>query len=226
LGRFFRLAVSPEPERRSRASPARETARAGQARVISELLAETNGPNITSELLLFAPHNRPFRFLIRSFRQRSVWRGRAHLKDAVKNKTITWIVIIATGIVASACSDRPLICVPIWVAFSSLVLTISFRVAYRSKDSSDEPLPTFGKMYRASAIFFLSLIACFLLALILGQIWTGFSLDPIPGRWSILSAGATFILALAYRKHSKSTPLYWLASCCFAFTGLCLMFHC
>jgi hypothetical protein len=53
LGRFFRLAVSPEPERRSRASPARETAIAGQARVISELLAETNEPNTTSELLIF-----------------------------------------------------------------------------------------------------------------------------------------------------------------------------
>jgi hypothetical protein len=33
--------------------PAREAAIAGQARVISELLAETNGPNTTSELLFF-----------------------------------------------------------------------------------------------------------------------------------------------------------------------------
>jgi RNA polymerase primary sigma factor len=44
----IRLAVSPEPELRSRETPAREVLRAGLARVRSELLAETNGPYTTS----------------------------------------------------------------------------------------------------------------------------------------------------------------------------------
>ena len=34
--------------------PARDAAIAGQARVERELLAETNGPNTTSELLIFS----------------------------------------------------------------------------------------------------------------------------------------------------------------------------
>jgi len=54
LGRFIRLAVSPEPERRSRAAAPqgkqREQVEQGSKR---ELLAETNGPNITSELSIF-----------------------------------------------------------------------------------------------------------------------------------------------------------------------------
>jgi hypothetical protein len=55
LGRFIRLAVSPEPERRSRAAAPQGKQRVqveqGSKR---ELLAETNGPNITSELSIFA----------------------------------------------------------------------------------------------------------------------------------------------------------------------------
>jgi len=50
------LAVSPEPELTiARDSPAREVSEAGRARVRSELLAETNGPYITSELSYFWP---------------------------------------------------------------------------------------------------------------------------------------------------------------------------
>ena len=45
--------MSPEPKRRSRGAPAREALKAGRARVKRELLAETNGPHTTSELLFF-----------------------------------------------------------------------------------------------------------------------------------------------------------------------------
>jgi hypothetical protein len=46
------LAVSPEPERRSHAAPRKGSCVAGRARVERELLAETNGPDITSELFI------------------------------------------------------------------------------------------------------------------------------------------------------------------------------
>ena len=46
--------MSPEPELTiARDSPAREVSKAGRARVIRELLAETNGPYTTSELSYF-----------------------------------------------------------------------------------------------------------------------------------------------------------------------------
>jgi hypothetical protein len=47
--------VSPEPKRRSRAAARKSSSEAGQARVKRELLAETNGPHTTSELLIFSP---------------------------------------------------------------------------------------------------------------------------------------------------------------------------
>ncbi len=46
--------MSPEPKQRSRAAAREGSREAGRARVKRELLAETNGPHTTSELLFFA----------------------------------------------------------------------------------------------------------------------------------------------------------------------------
>ena len=50
---FIRLAVSPEPELRSRAAPRKGSSESRSARVKRELLAETNGSYTTSELSYF-----------------------------------------------------------------------------------------------------------------------------------------------------------------------------
>ena len=47
------MAVSPEPELRSRAAPRKGSSESRSARVRSELLAETNGSYTTSELSYF-----------------------------------------------------------------------------------------------------------------------------------------------------------------------------
>ena len=47
------MAVSPEPELRSRVAPRKGGDESRSARVKRELLAETNGPHTTSELFLF-----------------------------------------------------------------------------------------------------------------------------------------------------------------------------
>ena len=51
------MAVSPEPELRSHDAARKGSSESRSARVIRELLAETNGPYTTSELSYFSGEN-------------------------------------------------------------------------------------------------------------------------------------------------------------------------